>query len=87
MHEWVTAIRLCRAEYSTHALRPAAARYVGQKASMIYRATEDLRVVQIPLGYTMIEITVRYLGFVMPFCSRSTLASSCGPGANQALPA
>ena len=54
---------------------------------MIYRATEDLRVVQIPLGYTMIEITVRYLGFVMPFCSRSTLASSCGPGANQALPA
>ena len=50
-------------------------------------ATEDLNVIQVPPGYTMIEITVQYLGFVMPFCSPSALASSCDPGANQALPA
>lgn len=53
--EWVTAIGLRRAEYGTHSLRRT-------KASMIYRATGNLRAVQILLGHTKIENTVRYLG-------------------------
>ena len=53
--EWVTAIGLRRAEYCTHSLRRT-------KASMIYKATGNLRAVQILLGHTKIENTVRYLG-------------------------
>ena len=53
--EWVTAIGLRRAEYGTHSLRRT-------KASMIYKATGNLRAVQILLGHSRIENTVRYLG-------------------------
>lgn len=53
--EWVTAIGLRRMEYGTHSLRRT-------KASMIYKATGNLRAVQILLGHTKIENTVRYLG-------------------------
>lgn len=53
--EWVTAIGLRRAEYGTHSLRRT-------KASMIYKATGNLRAIQILLGHTRIENTVRYLG-------------------------
>lgn len=53
--EWVTAIGLRKAEYGTHSLRRT-------KASMIYKATGNLRTVQILLGHTKIENTVRYLG-------------------------
>jgi site-specific recombinase XerC len=53
--EWVTAIGLRRAEYGTHSLRRT-------KASMIYKATGNLRAVRILLGHTKIENTVRYLG-------------------------
>jgi len=53
--EWVTAIGLRREEYGTHSLRRT-------KASMIYKATGNLRTVQILLGLTKIENTVRYLG-------------------------
>ena len=53
--EWVTAIGLPRAEYGTHSLRRT-------KASMIYKATGNLRAIQILLGHTKIENTVRYLG-------------------------
>jgi len=53
--EWVTAIGLRREEYGTHSLRRT-------KASMIYKATGNLRAVQILLGHTKIENTVRYLG-------------------------
>jgi integrase len=52
--EWVTAIGLRRAEYGTHSMRRA-------KASMIYKATGNLRAIQILLGHTKIENTVRYL--------------------------
>lgn len=52
--ESVTAIGLRRAEYGTHWLRRT-------KASMIYKATGNLRAVQILLGHTKIENTVRYL--------------------------
>ena len=53
--EWVIAIGLRRAEYGTHSLRRT-------KASMIYKATGNLRAIQILLGHTKIENTVRYLG-------------------------
>lgn len=53
--EWVEAVGLRRAEYGTHSLRRT-------KASMIYKATGNLRAVQILLGHTKIENTVRYLG-------------------------
>ena len=41
--------------YGTHSLRRT-------KASMIYRRTGNLRAVQLLLGHTKIESTVRYLG-------------------------
>jgi len=53
--EWVAAVGLRRAEYGTHSLRRT-------KASMIYKATGNLRAIQILLGHTKIENTVRYLG-------------------------
>lgn len=53
--ERVHAVGLRRAEYGTHSLRRT-------KASMIYKATGNLRAVQILLGHTKIENTVRYLG-------------------------
>lgn len=55
VEEWVTAIGLRRAEYGTHSLRRT-------KAAMIYRATGNIRAIQILLGHTKIENTVRYLG-------------------------
>lgn len=53
--EWVTAVGLRSEDYGTHSLRRT-------KASIIYNATGNLRAVQIPLGHTKIENTVRYLG-------------------------
>jgi integrase len=53
--EWVTGAGLRREEYGTHSLRRT-------KASIIYKATGNLRAVQILLGHTKIENTVRYLG-------------------------
>ena len=53
--EWVTAVGLRREDYGTHSLRRT-------KAAMIYRTTGNLRAVQILLGHSKIENTVRYLG-------------------------
>ncbi len=53
--EWVTAIGLRSEEYGTHSLRRT-------KAALIYKATGNLRAIQILLGHTKIENTVRYLG-------------------------
>lgn len=53
--EWVTGIGLRREDYGTHSLRRT-------KAAIIYRQTGNLRAVQILLGHTKIETTVRYLG-------------------------
>ncbi len=53
--QWVTGVGLMRSDYSTHSLRRT-------KASIIYRATGNLRAVQILLGHSKIENTVRYLG-------------------------
>ena len=53
--EWVSAIGLRADEYGTHSLRRT-------KASMIYKATGNIRAIQILLGHSKIENTVRYLG-------------------------
>jgi integrase len=53
--EWVGAIGLDVRDYGTHSLRRT-------KAALIYKATGNLRAVQILLGHTKIETTVRYLG-------------------------
>lgn len=53
--EWVVGTGLRQEEYGTHSLRRT-------KASIIYKAIGNLRAVQIPLGHTKIENTVRYLG-------------------------
>ena len=53
--KWVTGIGLPSEDYGTHSLRRT-------KASIIYKATGNLRAVQFLLGHTKIESTVRYLG-------------------------
>ena len=52
---WVAEIGLDPALYGTHSLRRT-------KASLIYRKTKNLRAVQLLLGHTSLESTVRYLG-------------------------
>lgn len=49
---------------------------------MIYRATGNVRAIQILLGHTKIENTVRYLGVTsrMPCSSRSARRSEIGRG-------
>lgn len=53
--EWVAAIGLDPRFFGTHSLRRT-------KATLIYRRTGNLRAVQLLLGHTKIESTVRYLG-------------------------
>ena len=52
---WVTLIGLDPSGYGTHSLRRT-------KATLIYRRTKNLRAVQLLLGHTKLESTVRYLG-------------------------
>ena len=52
---WLRAIGLDPLAYGIHSLRRT-------KASIIYKQTGNLRAVQILLGHTKIESTVRYLG-------------------------
>ena len=52
---WVKAIGLDATLYGTHSLRRT-------KATLIYRQTKNLRAVQLLLGHTKMESTIRYLG-------------------------
>jgi integrase len=52
---WVERLGLNVASYGTHTLRRT-------KATLIYRRTKNLRAVQLLLGHTKLESTVRYLG-------------------------
>jgi integrase len=52
---WVEEIGLNPINYGTHTMRRT-------KASLIYRRTKNLRAVQLLLGHTKLESTVRYLG-------------------------
>ena len=55
VRSWVREIGLNPAGYGTHTLRRT-------KASLIYRRTKSLRAVQLLLGHSKLESTVRYLG-------------------------
>ena len=55
LKSWVAAVGLDPHGYGTHSMRRA-------KATLIYRRTRNLRAVQLLLGHTKIESTVRYLG-------------------------
>jgi len=52
---WVSSIGRDPAAYGTHSMRRP-------KPTLIYRRTRNLRAVQLLLGHTKIESTVRYLG-------------------------
>jgi integrase len=52
---WVRSIGLDPAAYGTHSMRRT-------KPTLIYRRTKNLRAVQLLLGHTKLESTVRYLG-------------------------
>ncbi len=52
---WVSSIGLDPNEYGTHSMRRT-------KATLIYRRTKNLRAVQLLLGHSKLESTVRYLG-------------------------
>ena len=53
-HRWVEDASLESGSYGTHTIRRT-------KASLIYRRTRDFRAVQLLLGHTKLESTVRYL--------------------------
>jgi integrase len=55
LSEWIGSIGLDPHLFGTHSLRRT-------KATLIYRRTGNLRAVQLLLGHTKIESTVRYLG-------------------------
>nr|WP_080655913.1 tyrosine-type recombinase/integrase [Rhizobium etli] len=55
VQRWVRSIGLLASAYGTHSMRRT-------KAALIYKKTGNLRAVQILLGHTKLESTVRYLG-------------------------
>ena len=52
---WVAELGLDPTSYGTHSMRRT-------KATLIYRRTKNLRAVQLLLGHSKLESTVRYLG-------------------------
>jgi site-specific recombinase XerD len=52
---WAEEARLDPTGYGTHSIRRT-------KPTLIYRRTKNLRAVQLLLGHTKLESTVRYLG-------------------------
>ena len=52
---WAALIGLDPENYGAHSLRRT-------KATLIYRRTKNLRAVQLLLGHTNLQSTVRYLG-------------------------
>jgi integrase len=55
LSEWIASIGLEPSLFGTHSLRRT-------KARLMYRRTGNLRAVQLLLGHTKVESTVRYLG-------------------------
>ena len=55
LDSWVDELGLDRLNYGTHSMRRT-------KATLIYRRTKNLRAVQLLLGHSKLESTVRYLG-------------------------
>jgi integrase len=55
VNQWVASIGLDPHKYGTHSMRRT-------KAALIYKKTGNLRAVQLLLGHSKLESTVRYLG-------------------------
>ena len=55
VHRWVEAAGLDSSVYGTHSMRRT-------KATLIYKRTKNLRAVQLLLGHSKLESTIRYLG-------------------------
>lgn len=55
MRDWVLSIGLEASAYGTHSVRRT-------KVAQIYKKTGNLRAVQLLLGHTKMDSTVRYLG-------------------------
>ena len=55
LRNWIKDIGLNPLDYGTHSMRRT-------KATLIYRRTKNLRAVQLLLGHSKLESTVRYLG-------------------------
>lgn len=55
VEQWVASAGLDPAAYGTHSMRRT-------KATLIYKRTKNLRAVQLLLGHSKLESTVRYLG-------------------------
>ncbi|BCO31164.1 phage integrase [Thiohalobacter sp. COW1] len=55
VRSWIAEIGLDPTDYGTHSLRRT-------KVTLIYRRTRNLRAIQLLLGHTKLESTVRYLG-------------------------
>jgi len=55
VHCWVERAGLDTSAFGTHSMRRT-------KAAQIYKKTGNLRAVQLLLGHTKLESTVRYLG-------------------------
>ncbi|QJW83589.1 tyrosine-type recombinase/integrase [Ramlibacter terrae] len=55
LQHWVDVLGLDSTDYGTHSMRRT-------KATLIYRRTKNLRAVQLLLGHSKLESTVRYLG-------------------------
>jgi len=65
---WVKEIGLDPAAYGTHSVRRT-------KPTLIYRRTRNLRAVQLLLGHTKLESTVRYLGIEVDDCAQDRRAN------------
>ena len=55
VEHWVKLIGLDPSAYGTHTMRRT-------KATLVYRRTKNLRAIQLLLGHSKLESTVRYLG-------------------------
>ena len=55
VHRWASLIGLDTSQYGTHSMRRT-------KPTLIYKKTKNLRAVQLLLGHTKLDSTVRYLG-------------------------
>lgn len=72
---WVASITLDPTKFGTHSLRRT-------KAVLIYRRTGNLRAVQLLLGHSKIESTVRYLGIEVDDAIEIAEKNDIGPGAD-----
>lgn len=55
LSSWIAAIGLDPTSYGTHSMRRT-------KATLLYRRTKNLRAIQLLLGHSKLDSTVRYLG-------------------------